>query len=86
MLSQTIYSLRCDTASSENVQRVRNGCAAISCTPYGFYGGEATSLLWVLLPNKTQATYEEMFKVIHDAILATFGNADVGGHHILNQF
>jgi len=46
---------------------------------HGFYGGEAAPLLWALLPNKTQATYEELFKSVHDAMLVAFGNT--GGPH-----
>ena len=48
-------------------------------TLHGFCGGEAAPLVWALLPNKTQSTYKEMFKSVHDAMLAAFGNT--GGRH-----
>ena len=53
----------------------------ISYTLYtvSMHGGEAAPLLWALLPNKTQATYEELFKSVHDAMLVAFGNT--GGPH-----
>ena len=43
-------------------------------TLHRFYEGEAAPLVWALLPNKTQATYEKLFKAIHDAMVATFGD------------
>jgi len=49
-------------------------------TLHGFYESEAAPLVWALLPNKTQSTYEELFKVIHDAMVTNFG--DTGSGHM----
>jgi len=49
-------------------------------TIHGFACGEAIPLAWCLLPNKTQATYEEMFRAISDGLITTYG--DTGDHHV----
>ena len=36
-------------------------------------------MVWALLPNKTQGTYEELFKSIHDAMLKNL--SDTGSVH-----
>jgi len=48
-------------------------------TLHGFCEGEAAPLVWALLPNKTQGTYEELFKSIHDAMLKNL--SDTGSVH-----
>jgi len=48
-------------------------------TLHGFCEGEAAPLVWALLPNKTQGTYEEFFNSIHDAMVTNVG--DTGGVH-----
>jgi len=45
-------------------------------TLHSFIHGEALALFWALLPNKSQATYQEIFGAIRDCFVATFG--DVG--------
>jgi len=43
-------------------------------TLHGFVKGEAMALAWALLPNKTRATYSEMFAAIRDNLLTLFGS------------
>jgi len=45
-------------------------------TMHGFVNGEALALVWALLPNKSQASYNELFAAIRSSFLNTFG--DVG--------
>jgi len=45
-------------------------------TIHDYIRGEGVPLVWVLLPNKTQTTYAELFKALHDAVVAAF--SDVG--------
>jgi len=49
-------------------------------TLQGFYEGKVAPLVWALLPYKVHATYEELFKAIHDAMVNTFG--DAGSKHM----
>jgi len=43
-------------------------------TVHGYKNGEGLPLLWALLPNKTTATYTELFTAIRDALITSFGN------------
>ena len=43
-------------------------------TMHGFHHGESMPLVWALLPNKTTATYVEMFTAVRDALVASFGD------------
>ena len=44
-------------------------------TLHGFRDGEAMALAWALLPNKTKASYVELFTAIRDAFVTEFGDA-----------
>ena len=44
---------------------------------HGFVAGEAMPLAWALLPNKSLATFTEMFSALRDAMISSFG--DTGG-------
>ena len=59
-------------------------CAYQLYTIHGFLHGEALPLAWALLPNKTRATYDELFGALHDAMVAQFG--DSGQHTVLVDF
>jgi len=39
-------------------------------TFHGFVNGEALPLAWALLPNKTQATYSELFTAIRSGLIS----------------
>jgi len=43
-------------------------------TMHGYVRGEGMSLLWALLPNKTTATYVELFSVLRSSLTTKFGN------------
>jgi len=53
-------------------------------TIHGFCNGEGMALLWALLPNKTTATYVEMFSALRSAMVAEFG--EVGKKTFLVDF
>jgi len=44
-------------------------CAYQLYTLRGFLHGEAVPLAWALLPNKTTATYVELFNCLHNAMV-----------------
>jgi len=43
-------------------------------TLHGCYHGEWMPLVFALLPNKSEATYTEMFRAIRDSLTSTFGD------------
>ena len=43
-------------------------------TIHGFRDGEAMALAWALLPNKTKASYVELFTATRDAFVTEFGD------------
>ena len=53
-------------------------------TVHGFCNGEGMALLWALLPNKSTATYVELFTAIRSALVSQFG--DVGHKTFLVDF
>jgi len=53
-------------------------------TMHGSHHGEHMPLVWALLPNKSNATYVEMFSAVRDALTSSFG--DVGQHTFLVDF
>ena len=53
-------------------------------TIHGFCNGEGMALLWAMLPNKTTATYVEMFSSLRSVMVAEFG--EVGKKTFLVDF
>jgi hypothetical protein len=54
-------------------------------TIHGFYNSDSLSLVWALLPNKSRATYEEMFSAVRKELLLKFG--DIGAvNYVLTDF
>ena len=49
-------------------------CAYQLYTLHGYYKGEGMPLGWALLPNKSIATYTEMFGELRGAVIERFGN------------
>jgi len=45
-------------------------------TMHGYIREEGMALLWAILPNKTQATYVELFTAVRQALIESFG--DIG--------
>ena len=43
-------------------------------TIHGYRNGEGLALAWALLPNKSTATYTEMFTAVRDALVQRFGS------------
>jgi len=43
-------------------------------TVHGFYHAESVPLVWALLPNKSAATYKEMWTAIQESLMREFGN------------
>lgn len=46
-------------------------------TIHGLFRGDGMPLVWAILPNKTKATYVELFTVTRDPLLARFGHLGV---------
>jgi len=44
------------------------------------------ALAWALLPNKTRATYSEMFAAISDNLLALLGSVGAGERTLVTDF
>jgi len=44
-------------------------------TLHGYVHGEAMALAWAFLPNKSQASYAELFGVLRDTFIRMFGDA-----------
>jgi len=42
-------------------------------TMHGFLNGESVPLVWALLPNKSSATYMELFTAARDTLVNYFG-------------
>jgi len=59
-------------------------CAYQLYALHGVLHGEAVPLAWALLPNKTTATYAELFNCLHDAMATEFG--DSGNHTFLVDY
>lgn len=49
-------------------------CSYQLYTIHGYYCGQGMPLVWALLPNKTSATYTEMFGELRRALYDKFGN------------
>jgi len=50
-------------------------CAYQMYSMHGFYKGESMPLVWALLPNKSRATYVEMFTTVWEKLVEKFGDA-----------
>ena len=46
-------------------------------TVHGIIRGEAMALLWALLPDKSETTYNELFGAIKAALITNFGDIGV---------
>jgi len=55
-------------------------------TLHGYVHGEAMPLVWALLPNKTRATYVELFQAVREAVVARFGDCGAAARTFLTDF